>query len=190
MLEGARKSTKMEYLWGWQLGVMLQNRQEHSFHSDNAREAITKNWSGWLEELDSIQKKKRLEKTYIKCTQLLQDLFNVTHPVLLLHAHKCWLPGGVLWYSRIFTQLHTRYYSENNKIFGQQKQCKNSEELVVKCLFLLTIFSLLRFNEHFQRKRDVMTLYYINFTHTVHGIRKYGEMLTTVWLQNICRAST
>ena len=63
--------------------------QEHSFVIDNAREAITENWSARLDELGSIKKRKRLETMYEKCERLLQKLFNFTHAVLLLPAHKC-----------------------------------------------------------------------------------------------------
>ena len=69
--------------------------QEHSFVSDNASEAIAKNRCARLDESDSIQKRKRLETTYEKCALLLQNSFNVTYVVLLLHAHKCRPPVGV-----------------------------------------------------------------------------------------------
>ena len=42
--------------WGW----CCKKWQEHSFVSDNASEAIKKK-SSWLDELDLIQKRKRLE---------------------------------------------------------------------------------------------------------------------------------
>ena len=68
---------------------MLVKCQEHSFVSGNAREAIAENWYVRLDELDSIQKRKRLKNTYEKCAQLLRDAFNVTYAIYLLRAHKC-----------------------------------------------------------------------------------------------------
>ena len=74
---------------------MLQKVERALIFSDNAREAIAENWSARLDESESIQKRKRLEITYGKCAQLLRNLFNVTHTVLLLCTHKCRPPGGV-----------------------------------------------------------------------------------------------
>ena len=77
--------------WGW----CCKKWQEHSFVSDNAREAIAENQSARLDELDSIQKRKQLENMYEKCVWLLGDTFNATYAVYLLRAHKCRSPGGV-----------------------------------------------------------------------------------------------
>ena len=54
---------------GKKLGWFFNRWQYHSFFSYNAREAITENWSDLLDETDSIQKRKRLEKYVQKlCT--------------------------------------------------------------------------------------------------------------------------
>ena len=52
---------------------MLKKWQEHSFVSDNVREAIAEKWPAQLKELDLIQKRKRLETTHKKYSQLLQN---------------------------------------------------------------------------------------------------------------------
>ena len=72
----------------------MKKLQEHSFVSDNAREAITENGSARIDESDSIQKMKRLENTYQKCARLLHIVLNVTCVFLLLWSHTCRPPGG------------------------------------------------------------------------------------------------
>ena len=48
-------------------GRCFKKHQEHSFVSDNAREAITENWYAQLDKSDSIQKWEWIENTYKKC---------------------------------------------------------------------------------------------------------------------------
>ena len=45
VLGGGLKSEKMDYQWGWEMGVLLKKCQEQPFVSDNEREAITESWS-------------------------------------------------------------------------------------------------------------------------------------------------
>lgn len=77
-------------------GRCFKKWKEHSFVSDNARDSITENWSTRLNELEQIQKRKRIETTYKKCARVLLNSFNVTHAVLLLHSQK-WQPPGVCY---------------------------------------------------------------------------------------------
>ena len=65
----------------------MKKWQEHSFDSDNAREAIIENWSARLDESDSIQQRKQLENTYEKCVLLLWNTINVIYAVYLLQVH-------------------------------------------------------------------------------------------------------
>ena len=76
---------------GLEMGVTIRSDsekwQEQLVVSANAREAITENRSGQLDESCLIQKKKWLENTYRKCARLLRNLFNDTYAVYLLRAH-------------------------------------------------------------------------------------------------------
>ena len=76
-------------------GLCCKFFQELSIVSDNAREAIAKNWSDWLGKSYLIQKRKRLETTYEKFAWLIQNWFNVANTILLLCAQKCQPPGSV-----------------------------------------------------------------------------------------------
>ena len=48
------------------MGVTIQDNDQHSFVSHNAREAITENWYVQLDKLDSIQEREWLETTHKK----------------------------------------------------------------------------------------------------------------------------
>ena len=81
--------------WGENWGRCCKNWQEHSFISDNSREAIVENWSAQLDKSYSIQEIKWIETNYKICAQLMCKPYNVTHAILLLHTHKFRPPGDV-----------------------------------------------------------------------------------------------
>ena len=86
VLQVGCKYVKMYYQWDWQ----YKKCQEQLFVRNNAHEDITENLSAQLEELDSIQKSKHLEKHAKSIHGYCRIRLMLHTRNLLLRADKYW----------------------------------------------------------------------------------------------------
>ena len=111
------------------------------FFSGNACEAIAENWSARLDKSESIQKRKRLENAYKKCTRLLWNAFNVTYAILSLYVHEFRPPGGVKNHRALYKLLHLyrlKYYYRDYISESVAAQFDKKTTINIRQLWLLS----------------------------------------------------